>query len=290
MANFIFSAFCDESGESTIEGQMKACLDNGITDMELRNFGSESNINIMTLEDAAAMKEVIDKAGMRVSSIGSGYGKINIKDDFEPHFEAFKNTVAVAKILGAKYIRIFSFYFDEGDSHTELRGEVIRRVKAMNDYAKENGIICCHENEKAIYGDTAERVLDLLEAFGGELRAVFDPANFIQCGVDTLKAYDMLEPYIEYLHIKDALYEDSSVVPAGEGDGNVKEIMARINKQSRDVVLTLEPHLQVFDGFGNLETREDIMIMPKGQYSSHSESFKAASDAMHRLAREVQEN
>ena len=46
------------------------------------------------------MKAEIDREGMKVSSIGSGYGKINIKDDFGPHFEAFKNTVEVAKIAG----------------------------------------------------------------------------------------------------------------------------------------------------------------------------------------------
>ena len=287
MAKFIFSAFCDESGESTIEGQMRVCRENNITHMELRNFGKEKNINNLTVEEAKEMKMAIDKAGMKVSSIGSAYGKINIKEPFEPHFEAFKNTVEVAKILEAKYIRIFSFFFTEQDSHEEYRDEVIRRVKAMNDYAKKRGVICCHENEKAIYGDTAEKMLDLMEAFGGELRAVFDSANFVQCGVDTVRAFDALEPYIEYMHIKDALYEDGKVVPAGTGDGHVKEILERLNRQDREIILTLEPHLQVFDGFENLENGQYDPI-PDGVYSSHEESFKAASDAMHKLVQEVQ--
>lgn len=287
MARFIYSAFCDESGESTIEGQMKACRENGITHMELRNFGTGKSINNLTVEEAKEMKKAIDKEGMKVSSIGSAYGKINIKEDFEPHFEAFKNTIEVAKILEAKYIRIFSFYFDKDDSYEEYRDEVIRRVKAMNDYAAENGIICCHENEKAIYGDTAERMLDLMEAFDGKLRAVFDPSNFVQCNVDTLRAYEMLEPYIEYLHIKDALYDGGVVVPAGEGEGNVKEIIERINKQDREIVLTLEPHLRVFDGFDKLEGNDSTKI-PDGMYKTHKESFKAASDAMHKLCEEIQ--
>ena len=202
MAKFIFSAFCDESGENTIEGQIKACKANGITHMELRGFGEDLNINNLSVEQAKEMKKTIDKEGMAVSSIGSGYGKIEITDDFEPHFEAFKNTVEVAKILGAKYIRMFSFYFTNGESYDEYRDEVIGRVKAMADYATENGLICCHENEKGIYGDTAERCLDLLENCGENLRAVFDPANFIQCGVDTVKAYDLLENHVEYFHIK----------------------------------------------------------------------------------------
>ncbi len=48
------------------------------------------------------LKELLDSEGMGVSSIGSHYGKIEITDDFAPHFEAFKNTVEVAKVLGAK--------------------------------------------------------------------------------------------------------------------------------------------------------------------------------------------
>lgn len=115
MAHFIFSAFSDESGEQSIAGQIVACKANGIAEMELRGFGKELNINNMTVEQAKEIKKVIDDEGMKVSSIGSGYGKINIKDDFEPHFEAFKNTVEVAKILEARYLRMFSFFFDKED-------------------------------------------------------------------------------------------------------------------------------------------------------------------------------
>lgn len=288
MAHFIFSAFCDESGEATIGGQMAACKANGITHMELRGFGPELSINNLSVEQAKEMKAEIDKEGMVVSSIGSGYGKINIKDDFEPHFEAFKNTVEVAKVLEAKYIRMFSFYFDEGDDFDAYRDEVIRRVKALVDYADENGLICCHENEKGIYGDTAERCLDILEACGGKLRAVFDPANFVQCGVDTLKAYDLLEEYIEYFHIKDALYENSEVVPAGKGDGNVIEILKRFDSHKKTVVLSLEPHLKVFDGLSNLEEKgESSREMKVNTFASHAESFKAAADAMYAAVEKI---
>ena len=289
MAHFVFSAFCDESGESTIGGQMAACKKNGITHMELRGFGPELNINKMTVEQAKAMKEEIDKEGMKVSSIGSAYGKINIKDDFEPHFEAFKNTIEVAKILEAKYIRMFSFYFDGVEDYGAYRDEVIRRVTAMVDYAEANGIICCHENEKGIYGDTAERCLDILDALGGRLKAVFDPANFVQCGVDTAKAYDMLDSYIEYFHVKDALYENGQVVPAGKGDGNVQALINKFALKDGVRVLTLEPHLKVFDGLKNLEEdNETARKMDISTYPSHEASFKAAADAMHAVAEAAQ--
>ena len=288
MAHFIYSAFCDESGETSIGGQMAACKLNGITHMELRGFGKSLNINNLSVEQAKEMKAEIDREGIKVASIGSGYGKINIKEDFAPHFENFKNTVEVAKVLEAKYIRLFSFYFSEGDSYEQYRDEVISRVKAMVEYATAEGIICCHENEKGIYGDNAERCLDILEACEGKLRAVFDPANFVQCGVDTLKAYDMLEDYIEYFHIKDALYENSDVVPAGEGDGNVEAILRKFDKHKKAVILSLEPHLKVFDGLGKLEAIvNSVRKIKVNTYSSHAESFKAAADAMYDVVNKI---
>ena len=287
MANFILSAFSDECGEASLAGQMAACKANGITHMELRGFGKELNINILSAAQAKEMKRELDDAGMCVGSIGSAYGKINIKDDFAPHFEAFKRTIEVANIFCAPYIRLFSFYFEAEDDHAIQRERVLSQVQAMADYAFANGVQACHENEKGIYGDTADRCLDLLQTCS-HLRGVFDPANFIQCGEDTLRAFEMLEPYTEYMHIKDALYADSSVVPAGKGDGNVKTILAKIAARSGNVMLTLEPHLQVFEGLQNLETGgETKRAMPAGVYESHAASFKAAADALHGLLAEI---
>ncbi len=289
MAEFIYSAFCDESGENSIEGQMQQCKLNAITHMELRGFGPKLNINKLSIDQAKEMKEKIDAAGMKVASIGSGYGKINIKEDFEPHFEEFKNTIEVAKILNAKYIRIFSFFFDENDSFDEYEQEVFKRVKAMTDYAYENMITACHENEKDIYGDIAERCLKLLDYCGGKLRAVFDPANFVQCKENTIKAFDLLKDHIEYMHIKDALYANSQVVPAGKGDGNIEYILTQLNKEDKTIVLSLEPHLQVFEGLSNLEAKHDTeRALPENVYESHAQSFKIASDSLKELIRKIQ--
>lgn len=114
-------------------------------------------------------------------------------------------------------------------------------------------VLCCHENEKGIYGDTAERCLDLYQHFEGRLAGVFDPANFIQCGVHPLEAYEMLEPYILYMHVKDAKMADGSVTPAGAGDGQVGEILRRFQKMDGKRFLSLEPHLKVFAGLSALE-------------------------------------
>ena len=251
--------------------------------MELRGL-PRGNISELSTDDAWVLKAKLDSEGMRVSAIGSPYGKINIADDFEPHFEAFKNTVEVAKILDCRLIRMFSFYFDEGQSYADYRDEVFARVGKMADYALEHDVLCCHENEKGIYGDTAERCLDLYRHFEGRLAGVFDPANFIQCGVQPLEAYEMLEPYILYMHVKDAKMADGSVTPAGEGDGHVAEILRRFRKMEGKRFLTLEPHLKVFEGLSALEKEnETAQKMEQYAYPTNRAAFDAAAQAMHRL-------
>lgn len=229
MARFLYSAFSDEAADS-IDGQIAACKANGVTHMELRGVDGK-NISEFTVDEAKALKEKLDANGMKVSSIGSYYGKIEITDDFEPHFEGFKNTVEVAKILEAKYIRLFSFYFTKGESYEEYRPEVMRRVRAMAEYSKERGVLCCHENERGIYGDIPVRCLDLHKELGDVIGGIFDPANYILNGVDILPAYELLEPYITYMHVKDAIGAEETVVPAGHGDAHFDELIRRFNKK-----------------------------------------------------------
>ena len=80
------------------------------------------------------------------------------------------------------------------------------------DYASANDTLLLHENEKDIYGAMAPECKKLMDTFYGDhFKAIFDFANFVQCGQDTLEAYEMLKSYIAYIHVKDALKSDQSV-------------------------------------------------------------------------------
>ena len=287
MARFIFSAFSDEAAKD-INEQIAACKANGITHMELRGVNGK-NISEFSVQEAKQLKELLDAEGMQVSSVGSFYGKICIDDEFEEHFEMFKNTVDVALALDTEYIRMFSFYFSEDESHEEYKEEVFNRIGQMVDYADKKGILCCHENEKGIYGDTPERCLELLQRFEGKLGGIFDPANFIQCDVDILPAYELLEPYIEYIHVKDAVKGSGFVVPAGEGDGDLEEGIRRFAQKEGARVLSVEPHLKVFAGFETLEKEgESLSVSDRFTYKSNKESFAAACAALHKIVEKVQ--
>ena len=247
------SGFSDEITEIT-KGQFETLNRFGIGYFEPRGIDGK---NISTLAEAEMqdLKKLMEEYGIEASSIGSPIGKIKVTDNFEQHFEVLKNVVKAAKILGTKYIRVFSFYHEKDTEWTkEERAEVFRRMKIMIDYAKEQDVILLHENEKHIYGDTADRCLELMKEFyGPNFKAIFDPANYVQAGENTKRAYEMMKPYIAYMHIKDALFEDGNVVPAGSGDGNVEYILADLFATGYEGFLSLEPHLGNFKGFADLE-------------------------------------
>ena len=275
-------AFADEAG-AMIDHQIEAMKRNGLQGLEIRNVDGE-NVSAISLDKAREVRKKLDDAGLVTWSIGSPLGKIDIEnDDFEAHLDALRHTLEVADILGSKNIRMFSFFIPAGKDPAVFRGKVLDQLHRMVEVSADSGIALCHENEKGIYGDIASRCLDVLTEVP-ELRGIFDPANFVQCGQDTLEAWDMLKDRIYYMHIKDALFKDSSVVPAGKGDGHVPEVLKAFLAQGGQN-LTVEPHLAVFDGLKGLERKGDRSIVGGGNYvfDSNDEAFDTACSALRAL-------
>lgn len=269
-----FCAFADEAS-SMIDGQIAAMKRNGISLLEIRGV-DEENIKDITPDKAREVKKKLDDAGISVWSMGSPIGKIKTDGDLDAHIEEHKRIMEYADILGTKRIRMFSFLnFKENPlSWEEFEEKAFPMMKKLCD-ATPSEYILCHENEKRIFGENPENCLKLLKEFK-QLRAVFDPANFVQCGVDTLKAWDMLKSHVEYMHIKDANAQ-GKVVPAGYGIGNVGEIVKMYLAQGGEV-MTLEPHLNSFVGLDQLENGESLEMT--FAYKDNDESFDAAVKAL----------
>ena len=272
-------AFADEANPN-IDGQVKAMKRNALQGLEVRNVDGV-NVSDITLEKAKEVKTKLDANSLITWSIGSPIGKIDIEnDDFKAHLEKLKHTLEIANLLDSKNIRMFSFYMPEGKEISNYKNEVIDRLGQMYEIAKEYGVLLCHENEKGIYGDIPERCLELHKALP-ELKGIFDPANYVQCGVDTLKAWDMLKDYIYYMHIKDAK-ADGTVVPAGMGDGNVEKVVKYFIEIGGNS-FTIEPHLTVFVGFSHLERKGEKSEISEYGYPDSDTAFDAACNAYKRI-------
>ena len=239
----ILSGFADEISPDPAE-QLATLAAESIAHLELRGAWSV-NVADFTAGQVAAFRTAVDGAGVRVSAIGSPVGKIPVGAPLGPELDRMRRVADVAAELGTAIVRVFSFYIPGGDPPERYRQQVIDRMGALAGIAEDRGLILAHENEKEIYGDTPDRCADVITAVGSPaLRATFDPANFVQCGVRPHSdAYALLRPFLVYLQVKDALAATGAVVPAGEGDGQLRETLTALRDSGFTGFMSLEPHL-----------------------------------------------
>lgn len=272
MVDLKLSAFADEYADSFDE-QLCALTRFGIENIEIRHIDGK-NISVLSEDEVRAAKRKMDAAGIRASAIASPLGKIKLDGDMRSHFETAKRVFESANIMGARFVRIFSFYAPDGRDITDMESEVFSSLEGLVALAREYGVTLCHENEAKIYGDIPSRCRRLLDRFGGELKCVFDMGNFVLEGVDPYpEAYELLKRDIAYFHIKDALAE-GAIVPAGKGEARIREILrAHRAYASEDFFVSLEPHLQTFSGLNALVGRS---FKNPYQYSDSKSAFTDA--------------
>lgn len=273
MKQFTLCAFADEAGSSVSE-QIAALSDNGIPLLELRGVNGR-NVTALSVSEMRALNKELHAAGISVWSIGSPIGKIALSDPWDAHVSLFQHTLALADACEAKNMRIFSFYLDPAVAERE-KEEILDRLGTMAELARPYGVTLCHENEKGIFGDTPERCVMLHKEIPA-IRSVFDPANFVQCGCDTQKAWSLLSPYVDYMHIKDVA-QNGEIVPAGEGIARIPELLS----QYHGSVLTLEPHLAEFVGLASLEQSGETSQIG-ARYASTRDAFDHAVCALKAL-------
>ena len=280
MTTYTLSAFADEAA-ADLQGQMNACEHNGFHHIELRFVNARSIVD-HTVEECRDIRRQLDERGFELSALGSPFGKIGIRDDFAAHLEKFKQGLDLCHALRVSRIRMFSFYLPENEDPALYRSQVMEQLAIMAEEARKEELLCCHENEKGIYGDNAERCEDIVRTIGADnMPLVFDPANFVQCGQSVREAYDRLAPYIRYLHIKDAVKSDGRVVPCGEGDGDLPYVLKRFLHTPGDHLLTLEPHLMAFPGFNELE--QEAASIQDTAFTAQEEAFNTACAALKNL-------
>lgn len=245
----------------------------GASHIEVR---SAWGVNVVELSDAqvSELKAILDESGLKVSAVASPIGKVDVSLPAVHEVERLRRIIEVAKALDTRYIRMFSFFRAEDKSPEDIRDAVMERLTLLAAEAEKAGVVLIHENEKDIYGDTPERVLDLLQTVNSPaLRAAWDNANFVQVGVKPYTdAYTMLRPYLEYLQVKDAIAGSGEVVPTGRGDGQLVETLTALSKDGYTGFASLEPHLAAQHELGGFSG--------PAAFGEAARAFRTATDAI----------
>jgi sugar phosphate isomerase/epimerase len=238
------SAFADEISADPSE-QLDVLESHGIRHIEFRSI---FQINVLDLSDEQheRFRSLLRTRGFALSAIGSPVGKIPIGEPFEPHLQRYERALQLAALYDTPRIRIFSYYMPAGEDPASYRQEVLRRMTEKARIAEQRGVTLMLENEKGIYGDTAERVAEILDSVASPaLRHAFDPANYLEVGQDIDAAWERLRSYLGHFHVKDYDTRLHKNVPAGRGEGQIPRLIAEAVAAGYDGFCVLEPHLVV---------------------------------------------
>jgi len=249
---FTITGFADEL-DNDFEVQMKHWKKMGLSWFELRSAWG-TNVMSLTDEQIARIKGLIDSIGVRVSCIGSPIGKTFIEDPPEFEMKRLERAAFLAHYFGCRYVRVFSFYSREGNI-LDHRDEVMRRLRAMSDYAQKNDIVLLHENEAKIYGEHSRESAEIAATLKSDhFGLVFDPANYSVAGENALEAEKTMHPYIGYVHVKDYAGHDLDMSIPGQGVSCIPQVFERL--KDRDLFISMEPHLDVAGQFGGFTAPE----------------------------------
>ena len=272
-AQFTLSAFGDEIAED-VDEQLRVLHDLDIGYLELRSAWG-TNVLELTDEQVGRLIERCEAHSIRVSCIGSPIGKSPIDGPIERVVDDFERITDIAKMVGTDRVRVFSFYPESDGLQAERVEESITRLRMMAEVAVERNVMLLLENEGGLVGDTPERCAVLVEGVDSpHLRYVWDTGNYPQMGfarsVDI--GWPLLAEYTECVQVKDCRVSDGTITVAGEGDGQVRELLHNLRKSEYVGFLALEPHL--------------LVAGQRGGFSG-AEGMKMAADALRGLMAEV---
>ena len=249
---FTLSAFADEISADPAEqlAVLKACR---VRFIEFRSI-HKTNVLKLTDEQIGEFKKRLDGEGFGLSAIGSPVGKVAIDQPFEPHLDLFKRALHLCGVFGCPRVRVFSYYPPANSTlptnWTPHRDEVVRRTSVKAEMAAAAGVTLLHENEHNIFGDSPERVADLMRGVNSPaLRCAYDAANWVFCGYDPVKGWELTREWTTHLHIKDwktpipGEGHGTGVIP-GTGDGELSYSIADAVKRGYKGYAVMEPHLR----------------------------------------------
>ncbi len=248
MSTFVLSAFADEIA-TDLQEQLRVLKALDLHYLDLRSVDGV-NVKDLSDHDVIRIRETLHRNEIRVACIGSPVGKSPIDGPLEDALATLDRVIEIGHALGTRNIRLFSFYPPDTQTNAAYDRYVdlaITRLERFIGLAQRKDALLLLENEKAIVGDTLSRCYRLMRSLVGDhFRFLWDPANFVQVGEPqvTEHGWGLLGEYTAYVHIKDALLADGSVVAAGEGDGQVADLLTELDRAGYAGFLSLEPHLE----------------------------------------------
>ncbi|MBL8818371.1 MAG: sugar phosphate isomerase/epimerase [Planctomyces sp.] len=292
----IISAFADEAANRrTALEQMTALAAIGIRNysprfIDVLGDGKIEHVVDLSEEKLDRLLQYHAEYGVSVTSIGARVGKVkllNVDDGSHNKYVPFDEylngevakTIRVARKLGTKLIRGFSFYHPRGTKAADHLDAAAGQIRRIADACAAEGLVYGLEIEPNLVGETGPLLAELAKRVNHpNMVLIFDGGNVAAQNknpVQVFEEYLVTVPWLGWMHVKDYRIDPAlawtgvvdeerlrNFVPANEGDAghelifrhlrdHLGEIQQRLQKLGiPGFYLETEPHLKGGGQFG----------------------------------------
>jgi sugar phosphate isomerase/epimerase len=220
----------------------------GLERFELRE-GAEGRFPFFTQHEIHLVEEAL-RRGHRITAVSPGLFKGHVEDQKQREHEldnVLPRAIDLARHFECPLLISFSFAKYDGEPAAN-RVLVLRAFERVAETAAEAGMVVALENEPDFWIDRPAESVALLEELGHPaLRINWDPANLHWGGmVPAYEGFEVLQPYLANLHVKDFTPHDAVVPwrPLGQGTTPWGDILAWILEETNLAHVTLETHCE----------------------------------------------
>lgn len=240
------------------EGALRTCVENGVRHVQVRNVHG-TNVVHLAEDEAVRLAGVARRYGVRVTGIGSPFGKCELNDRaYEAHVPVFERALQLAELFDTRLVRVFAFYARErrrpdGAALTlpDVLPEVAERLAEPLARAEREGLTLGLENEYTTLAGSGAEARSVVDAVGSPaLKICWDVASGWYTGEPILPdGYAQVRGHVCDVHVRDARGAGGDPQRHGEvtrlGDGAIDwpAIVGRLRADGYTGPLTPETHL-----------------------------------------------
>ncbi|MBT2488180.1 sugar phosphate isomerase/epimerase [Streptomyces sp. ISL-96] len=207
----------------------RLAAETGYDGVELRAHPEEPVHPGIGVEERADVVERFDDAGVRILAV-AGYVQVAAPGEDEPVQEELRALLALARDLGAPYVRVFPGGGGDGQSHEEADETAARRLGLAAETAADLGVrILLETHDSHRTGAAASRILGPVGH--KNVGALWDVMHTWLGGETPAAAHAVLAPHLGYTQVKDiASADDTTPLPLGAGVLPLGECVALLDE------------------------------------------------------------
>ncbi len=242
------------------EEAVRSCAELHVRYIEPRGVW-DTNINKIDLDGAKRMKTILDRYGVRVGIIGSGFGKCSLidEDEWAEHLGILERQFRFCDLFGTRLIRGFPFWLPAGDDWERtprpVMSDYIERIAAKMTRAAEmaakEGVTISIETEPSTFSGSCEEAAAIIAAVDSPaFTCCWDIANSWHFGVPAYpEGYKEIRGTVTHVHVKDiSLDPNDPAKSTGTthidlGDIPYRDIFRALIDDGYDALASVETHL-----------------------------------------------